>query len=168
MKKSASVQWILTLLLISALVWWTGISILDAAAIGAQADAPVPSKDPAVIEAVKKVEGPDMGDAMVALDTEKLNQIFGDDWAAIGESGRMMTKEKLLQNVNSGKDRLVSYKIGPIDVQVFGDVAVAHGAVAEKRIQDGKDHSSKSVWMDLLERRAGKWVVVRSASADVK
>ena len=168
MKKNALGQWIVMLLLVSALAWWAGVSIWEAAAMSVQGDAPVPSKDLAVIEAVRKVEGPDMGDAMVALDTDKLNQIFGADWVAIGESGRVMTKEKLLQDVKSGKDRLVSYKIGPIDVQVFGDVAVAHGAVAEKRIQDGKDHSSETVWMDLLERRAGKWVVVRSASADVK
>ena len=40
------------------------------------------TKDPVVIGAVKQV-GQDMGDAMVAGDMNKLNQIFADDWATV-------------------------------------------------------------------------------------
>jgi len=168
MKKSIFSQWFAGLLLFSALVWWAGLSIRGAAAMGKGLDAPVPSNDPAVIAAVTKIER-DMGDAMVAVDIDKLNQIFADNWATIGmTSGKIITKEKVLQNFKSGNDKLVSYELGPIDVQVFGDVAVAHGGVTEKRIRDGKDDSGEGVWMDLLEKRAGKWVVVRSASANVK
>jgi len=43
-----------------------------------------------------------------------------------------------------------------------------HGSVTEKRTRDGKDTSGEFVWMDLLERRAGKWVVVRSAGTRVR
>ena len=49
-------------------------------------------------------------------------------------------------------------------MQVFGDVAVAHGSITEKRIADGKDLSVELVYMDLFEKRAGKWVLVRSDS----
>ena len=136
--------------------------------MGKGLDAPVPSNDPAVIAAVTKIER-DMGDAMVAVDIDKLNQIFADNWATIGmTSGKIITKEKVLQNFKSGNDKLVSYELGPIDVQVFDDVAVAHGGVTEKRIRDGKDDSGEVLYMDLLEKRAGKWVVVRSESAMVK
>jgi hypothetical protein len=55
-----------------------------------------------------------------------------------------------------------------MDVPVFGNVAVVHGSVTEKRIRDGKDTSGEFVWMDLLKKRAGKWVVVRSAGARVQ
>jgi hypothetical protein len=135
--------------------------------MGQAGDAPVPSKDPAVIEAVTKVER-DMGDAMVAVDIDKLDQIFADDWATIGTAGRIITKEKILEDFRSGKDKLVSYELGPVDVQVFGNVAVAQGGVAENRLRDGKDNGGESVWVDILEKREGRWVVVRSASADVK
>ena len=166
--ESTFTRWFVVLLLFSALVCWAGLSIRGAAAMGKGLDAPVPSNDPAVIAAVTKIER-DMGDAMVAVDIDKLNQIFADNWATIGvTSGKIITKEKVLQNFKSGNDKLVSYELGPIDVQVFGDVAVAHGGVTEKRIRDGKDDSGESVWMDLLEKRAGKWVVVRSAGASVK
>jgi hypothetical protein len=52
--------------------------------------------------------------------------------------------------------------------RVFGNVAVVHGSVTETRSRDGKDTSGEFVWMDLLEKRAGKWVVVRSAGARVQ
>jgi len=166
MKKSIFNQWFAVALLFSAFVWWASLSIRGAAAMGNAA--PVPSNDPAAVEAIKQL-GQDMGNAMVAGDIDKLNQIFADDWATIGiTSGKMITKEKVLNDFKSGKDKLVSYALGPIDVQVFGDVAVAHGGVTEKRIRDGKDDSGESVYMDLLEKRSGKWVVVRSAGASVK
>src|SRR5438477_8328522 len=125
-----------------------------------------PSNDPAAVDAVKQV-GQDMGDAMVAGDIDKLNQIFADDWAAVDSSGKIFTKESLLSDFKSGKHKLEWFENGPVDVQVFGDVAVAQGSVKEKRIQNGKDTSGQFLWMDLLKKRAGKWAVVRSAGARV-
>jgi hypothetical protein len=126
-----------------------------------------PFNDPTDVAAIKQIEQ-DIGDAMVAVDIDKLNQIFADDWATITSSGKVIAKEKLLQDFKSGKDKLVSYESGPIDAQVLGNFAVCHGSVIEKRIRDGKDISGESVWMDLLEKRAGKWVVVRTEGATVK
>jgi len=124
------------------------------------------SKDPAVIDAVKQV-GQDMGDATVAGDMDKLNQIFADDWATVDSSGKISTKEGLLSDLKSGKHKLAWFENGPIDAQVFGDVAVAQGSVKEKRTDGGQDTSGQFLWMDLLKKRAGKWAVVRSAGARV-
>jgi ketosteroid isomerase-like protein len=129
----------------------------------AAANSPLaPSEDPNDIAALKQVSK-DMGDAMVAADVGKLNQIFADDWVAISMTGKAVTKDTALSNVKSGKDKLDSYELGPIDVQVFGNVATAHGSVWEKRSWDGKESNGTFVWMDILEKRGGKWVVVRSA-----
>jgi ketosteroid isomerase-like protein len=125
-----------------------------------------PSNDPAVVDAVKQV-GQDMGDAMVAGDIDKLNQIFADDWATVDSSGKIFTKEGLLSDFRSGKHKIEWFENGPIDVQVFGDVAVAQGSVKEKRTDKGQDTSGQFLWMDLLNKRAGKWAVVRSAGARV-
>jgi ketosteroid isomerase-like protein len=125
-----------------------------------------PSNDPAVVGAVKQV-GQDMGDAMVAGDIDKLNQIFADDWATVDSSGKIFTKESLLSDFKSGGHKLEWFENGPVDVQVFGDVAVAQGSVKEKRTDKGKDTSGQFLWMDLLKKREGKWAVVRSAGARV-
>jgi|ERR1700733_973839 len=128
------------------------------------AGSPQPSEDPTAIKQLEQ----DMGDAMVRVDIDKLNQIYADDFATIGSSAKVITKKDLLGDFESFHDKLESFETGPMDVQVFGNVAVVHGSVTEKRIRDGKDASGEFVWMDLLEKRAGKWVVVRSAGARVK
>ena len=120
------------------------------------ASGPARRNDPGDIAAIKKI-GRDMGDAMVAGDIEKLNQIYADDWASVSSSGKVVTRESVLSD-----HKLVSYELGPIDVQVLGDIAVAHGTVKETRLQNGNVVSGEGVYMDYLERRAGKWVVVRS------
>ena len=125
-----------------------------------------PSNDPAAVDAVKQV-GQEMGKAMMASDIEKLNQIYADDWATVDSSGKISTKESLLSDFKSGKHKLEWFENGPVDVQVFGDVAVAQGSVKEKRTDRGQDTSGQFLWMDLLKKRAGKWAVVRSAGARV-
>lgn len=123
--------------------------------------------DPAVVEALKQIEQ-DMGNAMVAVDVEKLDRIFADDWTSIGASGAVVTKETVLRNFKSGVDRLEAFELGPMDVQVKGNVAVVHGSVTEKRTRAGKDIGGEYVWMDLMEKRNGTWVVVRTAGAKVR
>jgi len=124
------------------------------------------SQDPMVVESIKQFER-EIGDAMVARNIEKLSRTYADDWATIGSSGKIFTKESLLDDLKSGKHKLVSFENGPMNVRVLGDVAVVQASVNEKRIQDGKDISGAFVFMDLLKKRAGKWVIVRTLGAKV-
>ena len=111
------------------------------ASIGVGASAAQPpkaSQDPADISAIKQLEQ-DMGDAMVRVDIDRLSQIYADDFITVGRSGKVITKADLLTNFESFHDKLESFENGPIDVQVFGNVAVASGSVSEKRIRDGQE-----------------------------
>jgi len=166
MKKNGLSQWFAVSSL-GALLFCAGFGIRSAVAMGEGSNASAPRNDPRNVAAIRQL-GRDMGDAMVAADIDKLNQIFADDWSATGISGKVVTKETVLRDFKSGADKLVSYELGPIDVQVLGNFAVAHGWVTEQRRRDGKDTSGQAVYMDLLEKRAGKWVVVRSAGASIK
>jgi hypothetical protein len=85
----------------------------------------------------------------------------------VGSDGKLFTKEGLLSDFKSGTYKLVSFEIGPMDVQVLGGVAVVETSVTEKRIEDGKDTSGKFAFLDLLEKRAGEWVIVRTLAARV-
>jgi uncharacterized protein (TIGR02246 family) len=165
MKKSVFSQWFVVLCLFSAFVWWASGSIREVSAMGKGKSAP--ASDSTDVDAIKQL-GQDMGDAMIAGDIDKLNQIFADDWATVPSSGKIVTKETMLTDFKSFHDKLEWFELGPIDVQVYGDVAVANGTVKEKRSLDGKDTSGEFVYLDLLKKRAGKWVVVRSAAARVK
>jgi uncharacterized protein (TIGR02246 family) len=131
------------------------------------ANSPQPSKDAAAVNAIKQLEQ-DMGDAMVRRDLDKLSEIYADDFVTVGSAGKIFTKKDILSDFSSFHDKLESFENGPMDVQVFGDVAVVHGSVTEKRTRDGKDASGEFVWMDLLKKRGGNWVVVQSGGARVK
>jgi ketosteroid isomerase-like protein len=162
MKKCVFGQSFVVLLLFSALVWWVSVSMREAAAMGKGTNA----SDPTVVDTIKQLEQ-DMGNAMVAGDIDKLKQIYADDFATFGSSGKVITKETLLSDFKSFHDKLESFENGPIDVQVFSNVALAQGSVKEKRSLNGKETSGQFLWMDLLKKRAGKWEVVRSAGARV-
>ena len=123
--------------------------------------------DTSAVDTIKQLER-EMGDAMIAGDIDKLSRIYADDWATVGSSGEVVTKKTLLTDFKSLHDKLEWFENGPIDVQVYGNIAVASASVKEKRNQDGKDTSGEFVWVDLLENRAGKWVVVRTAGARLK
>lgn len=138
-----------------------------AAPIGLNAADLVPAKNEADIAAIRQISI-DMGDAMVAADIGTLDHIFADDWISVNSSGKTTTKATLLNDFKSFHDKLESYQLSPIDVQVYGNVAVAHGGVIEKRNRNGKDTSGQFVWMDLLEKRDGKWVVIQSAGRRVE
>ena len=141
------------------------VVVRSAAARVVLADSPkAQSQDPMVVESIKQFER-EIGDAMVARNIEKLNQTYADDWVTIGSSGKIFTKETLLNDFKSGNHKLVSFENGPMDVRVLDDVALVQASVKEKRIQDGKDISGEFVFMDLLEKRAGKWVIVRTLGA---
>jgi len=141
------------------------VVVRSAAARVVLADSPkAQSQDPMVVESIKQFEQ-EIGDAMVARNIEKLNQTYADDWVTIGSSGKIFTKETLLNDFKSGNHKLVSFENGPMDVRVLDDVALVQASVKEKRIQDGKDISGEFVFMDLLEKRAGKWVIVRTLGA---
>jgi len=141
------------------------VVVRSAAARVVSADSPkAQSQDPMVVESIKQFEQ-EIGDAMVARNIEKLNQTYADDWVTIGSSGKIFTKETLLNDFKSGNHKLVSFENGPMDVRVLDDVALVQASVKEKRIQDGKDISGEFVFMDLLEKRAGKWVIVRTLGA---
>jgi ketosteroid isomerase-like protein len=148
---------------------WLVMSIVFAfVGVGVSAaQPPKASQDPADIAAIKQISQ-DMGNAMVRVDIDKLNQIYADDFVTVGRSGKVITKADLLTNFQSFHDKLESFENGPIDVQVFGNVAVANGSVTEKRIRDGKSADGVFLWMDLLEKRDGRWQVVRSAGSRIK
>jgi hypothetical protein len=97
----------------------------------------------------------------------RLNEIVADDWQDIYVDGSRGTRQTLVESVKSGKYKMESYEIGPMDVKVLGNVAVVQGSDTEKSTFDGKDASGKYVWTDIYVKRGGKWQAVRSQVAKV-
>jgi ketosteroid isomerase-like protein len=149
MKKSIFSQGF-AVLLFAALVSWAGFSIRDAAAKSGN----TPVGDTTDIEAVKQVEL-DLGNFQISGDFDKFGQLYADDFAIVGSSGNIVNKKKLLSK--GFPDKLEWFETGPIDIQVFGNVALGQGVVREKRNEKGKVTNPQLVWADLLEKQVSGW-----------
>ena len=127
------------------------------------------AKSPAsgTADAIKQLER-DWVNAQKTADVAKLGQILADDWMGLGFDGTKTTKKQSLDMIKSGANKLDSVEIGPMDVQVIGNVAIVQGSDTEKSSFKGKDTSGKWVWMDVFAMRDGRWQAVRSQSAMVK
>jgi ketosteroid isomerase-like protein len=101
----------------------------------------------------------DWGDAMIAGDIDKLNQIVADDWVT-GYPGHTYTKANFISDVRAGKHRLLTCQYGPHEVKVIGDVAIVQGTVTETR--GGQDGSFHVAYTDVWAKRGNRWMVVRS------
>src|ERR1700733_9281356 len=76
------------------------------------AQPPTASQDPADIAAIKQV-AQDMGDAMVHVDIDKLNQIYADDFITVGRSGKVITKADILGDFQSSTTSSSHLKMVP-------------------------------------------------------
>ena len=113
------------------------------------------------VAAVKQLESA-LGSAMSARDLGTLNRLYGDDWATVLTDGHVMGKRELMSHIQSGNRKLVSFELGPIDVQISGEPAVALGTDTERLLINGKQTDLTGVYMDFLKKRDGRWVLVRS------
>lgn len=125
------------------------------------------AKAPSAAQSVKQLEK-DWLEAEKAADTAKLSEILADDWVAIGPDGKTATKQEFLASFKSGQVKMESFEMGPMQVKMVGGAAVVQGSDTEKSTSNGKDSSGKYVWMDVFEKREGKWMAVRSQTAPVK
>ena len=98
-------------------------------------------------------------------DTSKLTEIIAEDWILLPANGAKVTKADELRSLKSGESKISSYEMGPIDVKVIDNVAVAQGSDNEKSTYKGKNTSGKWLWMDVFVKRNGRWRAVRSQIA---
>jgi ketosteroid isomerase-like protein len=144
-----------------------GVVLLASACFGPVYGQAKVATSSSTVDAIKQLER-DWTAAQKTSDMGKLGQILADDWTGLGSDGAKSTKKQYLENVKSGANKLESIELGPMDVQVIGNVAIVQGSDTEKSSFKGKDTSGKWVWMDVFTMRDGKWQAVRSQSAIVK
>ena len=146
---------------------WTVLLVCACAGLGVGPTRMAAADQSSVPQHVKQLET-DWLEAEKAGDVARLSEIVADDWQDIYVDGSRETKQMLLEGIKSGKYKMESYEMGPMDVKVLGNVAVAQGSNTEKSTYDGKDVSGKYVWTDVYVKRGGKWLAVRSHIAKVK
>lgn len=148
------------------LVLVLGISVGLALAQGTAAKKPAAAGSSAA-EELKQAER-DWIAGEKAGDADKIAQLLTDDWSGLGPDGMKVNKQQYLADFKSGANKIESAEMGPMDVRVFGSIGVVQGSDTEKSSYKGKDTSGKYVWMDVFQKKNGKWQAVRSEVAKVQ
>jgi len=100
--------------------------------------------------------------AFVAKDTAAISGIVADDWSGQNPSGKSEDKAALIADVKTGTSVATEMTNHDVRVRVMGNLAVVQGADDEKSSYKGKDTSGAYTWMDVFEKRGGKWMAVAS------
>jgi uncharacterized protein (TIGR02246 family) len=103
--------------------------------------------------------------ALMSSDLEVLAQIFADDYVQYNESGKAFTKHDVLNNFRTGAIRYPSIVSTGRRIRVFGDTAVVHGSESNEVEAEGKKFSVRYVYLDVLRKRNGNWMLVASQLA---
>jgi ketosteroid isomerase-like protein len=103
--------------------------------------------------------------ALMSADLAVLAQIFAEDYVQYNEAGKSFTKQDVLDNFRTGAIRYPSIVSTGRLIRIFGDTAVVHGSELDEVEVDGKRSTVRYVYLDVLQKRGGKWKLVASQLA---
>jgi len=104
--------------------------------------------------------------ALMSADLAALARIFADDYVQYNESGQAFTKQDVLDNFRTGKIRYSSIVSTSRKIRLLGNgMAVVNGSENDVAEADGKRFNVRYVYLDVLEKRNGKWQIVASQLA---
>lgn len=107
------------------------------------------TKDPAMIERVAAVMDKDF------RFTDPANSDAG------------VPREELLRMVRSGKLVIESMEFRPFTIRISGSTAILEGVNTRRATFEGTDVSGTFAWLDVFEKRDGRWVWLFSQSGMV-
>jgi hypothetical protein len=81
------------------------------------------------------------------------------DWGA--------SKDQILMTIRSEKLVVTSTTFRPFTVRVFGSTAIVEGVNSSTGTFDGRDIGGTFAWVDVFEKRDGRWVWLFSQSGFV-
>ena len=104
-----------------------------------------------------------LAEAWVKRDREFIDRLLASDWSVIEPSGKVTTKQQLLDEAFSSADRRIEeMTIDEVKVRVFGDAAVATGRTRATGSSQGQRGTAVLRFTDVLHYREGRWQIVAS------
>lgn len=77
------------------------------------------------------------------------------------------SKAQLLGLIGSGKLVIQSMEFRPFTIRVFGSTAIVEGVNSGRATFDGADVSGTFAWVDVFEKRDGRWTWLFSQSGKI-
>jgi len=103
--------------------------------------------------------------ALMSADIAALSSIFANDYIQYNPAGQPKTKAKILELLRTGSIRYASIVSTGRAIRIFGDAAVVHGSEDDEVVCGGKWCQVRYLYLDVLQKRNGKWKIVASQLA---
>jgi uncharacterized protein (TIGR02246 family) len=104
--------------------------------------------------------------ALMAADGAEMMRVYADDYVQQDEYGKTFTREDVIRNLTSGMIRFVSMTSTGRRVRFLrDDVAIVNGSEEDVVEQGGTRSTVGYVYMDVVEKRDGRWQIVASQLA---
>lgn len=129
---------------------------------------PAQTKPPAGQNAVQEVTALERAyiEAGRQYDVAWIERYLADSYVGGGD-GVVSNKAKAIANLKNRVRKIESISYEEINVQVYGDAAVAVGLTNFKGTVDDKEASRKYRWTDTWVKRNGQWQCVAGHSSTV-
>lgn len=96
----------------------------------------------------------------VTKDTATMSRIFANDLILVNPAGKKFYKKDILKGVVAPGQQCLSSKVDSADVRLFGNVGIINAKITVAMKADGKTSVIKTSYMDVYEKRNGRWYVV--------
>jgi hypothetical protein len=95
-----------------------------------------------------------------------MEAILAETFVNTNPKGRKSGKREAIASAKEGPSVFKSAKAGPIEVRVFGDMAIAFGGDI-LILRDGSPAEITTAWTDTWLLREGKWQAIASHESEV-
>jgi Domain of unknown function (DUF4440) len=99
-------------------------------------------------------------DAYLHRDYAVLNRVLADAYTLIDDDGFVLNKQQILDEFNSGDDKISSYKRQDDSVRLFGDAAIMTYRYRTEETYKGHEVGGDMRMTRIFAKRNGRWVMV--------
>jgi hypothetical protein len=104
--------------------------------------------------------------ALISGNPQELRRIYAEEYRQFDECGVVSTRDDLIERLISGRLRFISMISTSRSVRLLRqDLAVVHGSETDEVEQNGSRVRLDFVYMDIVEKRNGRWHIVESQLA---
>jgi len=93
-------------------------------------------------------------------DTATLSRIFANDLVLVSPNGTHMSKQQIIANVASPGQQVRSSRVDKVEVRLLGNVGLVMAQASFVTIDNGKEVTGKTNYLDVYEKKKGKWVAI--------
>ena len=93
-------------------------------------------------------------------DTATMGRILADDLIMITPNGSRISKQDILNNMASQSQQVKTTKVDKAEVRLMGTTALVFAEASFVTLDNGKEVSGRTSYLDVYEKRHGRWVAI--------